>query len=443
MTRRIDPLAYKVRAYAERWDMLPAGGTILCAASGGRDSMALLHLLCGLASEGGLKVAAAHFNHRLRPTADRDEEFVRSWCREHAVPFTRGEGDVRGFAKENGLSIEDAARRLRYAFLEEAARELDAARIAAAHHREDNAETVLLHLLRGAGPRGLGGIPPVRGKIVRPLLEVGRGEIDAYIARHGLPYVEDESNRDPAYTRNRLRLEVLPLLEDAAPGAAERIAAAAGLVREEDGYLRREAERLLPAPEGDAMVLPAAVLRREDPVILRRVVRGMGERLGVQLTRSQTEAILALGSGGFLDLPGGFYAARKPHQLILQKQPPPLPPLALHLGEQTWGPWRVTVERRGEPIEETPRRVVLADRGGELSIAPWDGTGRLAVEAGGRPPGLRTLKRLFADAGIPTEKRFEHPVVLLDGQVVAAFGVAADLRYQARDGEACLAVTLA
>ena len=120
---------------------------------------------------------------------------------------------------------EDAARTLRYAFLEGAARDMGADRIATAHHREDNAETVLLHLLRGAGLQGLSGIPPVRGKIVRPLLEAGRADIDAYVERNGLPYVEDESNRDTAYTRNRLRLEVLPLLEEIVPGCGGRIAA--------------------------------------------------------------------------------------------------------------------------------------------------------------------------------------------------------------------------
>ena len=184
--------------------MLPGGGTVLCALSGGRDSMAMLHILSRLAEE-GFRVAAAHFNHRLRSAADRDEAFVRDWCRERDIPLTCGAGDVRTFAAREGLGIEDAARKLRYAFLETAARDMGADRIATAHHREDNAETVLLHLLRGTGLQGLGGIAPVRGKIVRPLLETSRAEIDEYVQRNSIPYVEDESNQDTHFTRNRLR----------------------------------------------------------------------------------------------------------------------------------------------------------------------------------------------------------------------------------------------
>ena len=181
MTKMIDPLVRKVRAFCEKRDLLPREGTVLCALSGGRDSMALLHILSQLAEEGGFQVTAAHFNHRLRATADRDEAFVRDWCRGQGIPLTCGAGDVRKLARREGLSIEDAARTLRYAFLETAARDMGAARIATAHHREDNAETVLLHLLRGTGLRGLGGIPPVRGRIVRPLLETSRREIDGYV----------------------------------------------------------------------------------------------------------------------------------------------------------------------------------------------------------------------------------------------------------------------
>ena len=242
--KMIDPLAWRVWSYARKWNMLD--GLVLCAVSGGRDSMVMLHLLSALGAEGSFRIAAAHFNHRLRPAADRDEAFVRDWCREQGIPLTCGAGDARGFACREGLSVEDAARKLRYAFLESAARDMGADHIATAHHREDNAETVLLHLLRGTGLQGLGGIAPVRGAIVRPLLETSRAEIDAYAARNSVPYVEDESNRDTRFTRNRLRLEVLPLLEEISPGCTVRIAAAAELLREENEHLRREAEALAP-----------------------------------------------------------------------------------------------------------------------------------------------------------------------------------------------------
>jgi len=158
----------------------------------------------------------------------------------------------------------------------------------------------------------------------------------------------------------------------------------------------------------------------------------MGQKLGVSLSRGQTEAVLSLGSGGFLDLPGGLCAVRKPHQLLLKKQPPQPEPLVLQPGEQVWGTWRVTLEKQKRPIEETSCRVVLRDVGEELVIVPWDGTGRLAVENG-----RRTIKRLFADAGIPVERRTEHPVILVDGRPVAVFGVATDWAYRVVEDVPC------
>ena len=429
-----DPLARKVLSCCRAQDMLPPGGLVLCAVSGGRDSVALLHLLSALAEEAGFQVAAAHFNHQLRPTADRDEAFVRDWCRGCGIPFTCGRGDVGAFARREGLGVEDAARRLRYAFLETTAADMGADRIATAHHREDNAETVLLHLLRGAGMQGLGGIAPVRGRIVRPLLEISRAEIDAYVKQNALSYVEDESNQDARFTRNRLRLEVLPLLEEISPGCAGRIAAAAAVLREEDGHLRREAEALLPAARDGAMDLPVPVLRGQDKPVRRRLVRAMGRQLGVELTKSQTEAVLALKNGGCLDLPGGLCAIRKPHRLSIRKRPDLPPPLVLQAGEQDWGPWRITLRRSDGPAEEGPDRVVLRDGGG-LTVSAWDGTGRLTVENGSR-----TIKRLFADAGIPIERRREHPLLLLDGKPAAVFGVAVDWNCRPREGEACWVV---
>ena len=435
--KMIDSLAGRVLACCQKWDMLPQGGTVLCAVSGGRESMALLHLLSALAEEGGFQAAAAHFNHRLRPTADRDEAFVRDWCRKHDIPLTCGAGDVKGFAAREGLGIEDAARKLRYAFLETAAMDMDAARIATAHHREDNAETVLLHLLRGSGLQGLGGIAPVRGKIIRPLLEISRAEIDAYVTRHGLPHVEDESNRDTRFTRNRLRLEVLPLLEDAAPGCGGRIAAAAELLRDENDHIQREAEKLLPLVENGSITLPVPVLRKQDEALRRRLVRTMGQKLGTELTRAQVEAVLALKSGGYLNLPENLCAIRKPHRLILKKQPLPLPSLILREGEQNWGPWVVTVRQSRDIPPESPDTVILGGVDGALTIAAWDGEGRLAVENGSR-----TIKRLFADAGVPVEERADHPALLLNGKPVAVFGVAADWAFRPHGEETCIVITL-
>ena len=201
--------------------------------------------------------------------------------------------------------------------------------------------------------------------------------------------------------------------------------------------MQREAEGLIPNVEDDSIILPVPVLRKQDEALRRRLVRTMGQRLGSELTRAQAEAVLALNSGGYLDLPENLCAVRKPHQLILKKQPPPLSPLTLCEGEQIWGPWRLIVRKDREIPPESPDTVVLRGVDGELTVTTWDGEGRLAVENGSR-----TIKRLFADAGIPVENRVNHPVLLLDGKPVAVFGAATDWAFRPRGEETCIVITL-
>lgn len=423
-------------AFCRRWDMLPQGSLVLCAVSGGRDSVALLHLLRSLAVEGGFALEAAHFNHHLRPTADRDEQFVRELCREWGIPLTCGGGDVAALARETGGGVEDAARRLRYRFLEETAERTGADRIATAHHRQDNAETLLLHLLRGAGLQGLTGMAPVRGRVVRPLLETDRREIDAYVKENRLPFVEDETNQDRAYTRNRLRLEILPLLEDMVPGCTRRLSETAGILRAENEHLDREAAALLPS--GDS--LPLALLEDLDPALRQRLVRAMAARAGAELTARQTGALLELTSGGHLDLPEGRFICRRGGQLTFGRTARPPAPLALVPGLQSWGPYTVSLSETDGDLPMGGEATVVLDAGraaGPLTIAAWDGTGRLAVENGSR-----TIKRLFVDRGIPVEKRGEHPALYLEGRPIAVFGVAVDWAFRPRPGGRRLAVTL-
>ena len=432
------PALAKARDFCREKDMLPpAGGVMLCAVSGGRDSMALLSFLEQLAAEKGFILHAAHYNHMLRPTADRDEDFVRLWCADRHIPLVCGTCDVRAWAREQGASLEDAARTLRYRFLEETADRVGAQRIATAHHVQDNAETVLLHLLRGTGLRGLGGIAPVRGRVVRPFLETDRRDIDAYVEENNIPYVEDESNADITFARNRLRIEVMPLLEKLAPGSTARIAGAAAILREEENHLAQESAGLLPPAEEDKISLPVNTLMSRDLAIRRRLVRSMAQQLGVGLTAAQTDAVLALGSGGFLDLPDGLQAYRQAHRLTLRRLSPPPEPLELHAGKQLWGGHtvRVAVTAEGLPPEGNSAALSADKITGPLTIAAWDGTGRLAVENGSR-----SIKRLFADQGIPADQREEHPALYCDGKPVAVLGVAVDWAFRSQPGEKTITV---
>ena len=221
-------------------DLLPREGLILCAVSGGADSV---YLLCRL-REMGYPVAAGHYNHGLRGAeADRDEDFVRKLCRRLDVAFISEKGDTAAYAAEHGLGLEEAGRQLRYAFLERTADRIGAAAIATAHTAGDNAETILLHLARGAGLKGLGGIPPRRGRIVRPMLGLTRREVEAWLRERGIGYVEDSTNASGDFARNRVRRDAVPALESVNPAFLRAAGQTAVLLREDEAFLEDMARR--------------------------------------------------------------------------------------------------------------------------------------------------------------------------------------------------------
>ena len=411
-----------------------AGKTVLCAVSGGRDSMALLHVLLELAQREGFAVAAAHYNHRLRESAARDEALVREHCASLGLPFFAGSGDVRAYAKAHGTSIEDAARTMRYAFLRDTAHECGADFIATAHHRQDNAETLLLHLLRGSGLNGLGGITPVRGNIIRPLLAADRADIEQYIEKNRIPYADDETNLDTVYTRNRLRHELLPLLEEIAPGSVGRIADTASRLRNDEDFLRQYCETLL--PEGTTE-LPASLLRGEHCAIAPRLVRAAARRFGIELTAAQTDAVLQLRRSGCLSLGGGLRVAHEGETLRFFRTNAPNEPMELHLGEQEWGAWIVSVYETDDEIAENANSVILRGGSQPLKIAAWDGTGRLGVENGSR-----TVKRLLADHRVSAAQRENCPAVYVGDVLAAVFGAGTDIAYRPMSGEIKLVVSL-
>ncbi len=232
-----------VRKLIDKYGMLPKGGKVIAAVSGGADSMCLLHLLLDLREEYGYELIAAHFNHMLRGgNADRDERFVKEYCGQIGVQVICGRGDTKAYASEKGLGTEEAARELRYRFFEKTARDAGASRVATAHTADDNAETVLMNVSRGAGLKGLCGIPPVRGMYVRPMLGVTRDEVEEYLAKRNIGHVEDETNSLDIYTRNRLRHEVMPVLKSINGEAAGNIFSMTELLRDDEDLLTSEAE---------------------------------------------------------------------------------------------------------------------------------------------------------------------------------------------------------
>lgn len=319
----------KAGAALKRYGMLEGRGTLLVAValSGGADSMALLHLLRELEPRYGYRVAAIHVNHGLRGAeSDRDEAFVGAVCAKWGVPLAVRRADVAGEAGR-GESLETAARRVRYALLEEAAavccREAGCEdyRIATAHTASDQAETVLFRLIRGSGLKGAGGIPPVRGRVIRPLLDCTREEIEAYCRENAIPFVTDSSNLTDDYARNLLRHRVLPVCRQIGGGAEEALSRFADTAREEDAFLDQLARQALE----DALYTPAgwdpaaafgltqwrgAELLRLSPVLRRRALRlicGRMDFVPEVLHVDELEALLQKGAGR-LTLPGGRLA---------------------------------------------------------------------------------------------------------------------------------------
>ena len=237
----------KVLSFMKKNHMTDRGDSVLAAVSGGADSVCLLLLLHEMAAELGIKVFAFHMNHGIRGAeADRDERFVMELCERLNIPLTVAHEKVEEYAAERGLSGEEAGRILRYHHLGETAEKYQCAKIAVAHHEDDDAETVLLNLFRGSGLAGLSGIRPVRENIIRPLLCVSRKEIEEYLNEQELSWCEDSTNKENDYTRNKIRNELLPwVTENINSRAAEHILAVSEFAAQADAYFEMEAEKIL------------------------------------------------------------------------------------------------------------------------------------------------------------------------------------------------------
>ncbi len=341
----------RIHDYMIHNKMIEEGGCILAAVSGGADSMCLLEILRELQAKAGFQLRVLHVHHGLRESAEGDLEYVAGYCAASGIPFEAVRVDAAGYAAEAGMSVEEAARHLRYEALESAAERWDCenkpksdsessqqtedihCRIAVAHHLEDQAETVLFNLVRGSRLRGLRGMLPVNGRIIRPLLECSRREIEDYLRERGITWREDETNEDIRYARNLLRREVMPLLEKINAGAVQHIAKAAEEAAETEEFLRAETEKVIKGCrerqeiQQKPIVLSISRLLQEPPLIRRRVVyeaiaEAAGRKKDLRDVHVQDVLRLAQKNGnGRLDVFGGVQVEKSYDRLIFFAAP--------------------------------------------------------------------------------------------------------------------------
>lgn len=414
---------------------VPPGGHVLAAVSGGADSTALLCFLSELRGSYPLRLSCAHVEHGIRGDASlEDGQFVRALCQSKGIPFYECHVDAPGYAGAHGCGLEDAARTLRYAFLRETAGRIGADCIALAHHALDQAETVLLHAIRGSDMRGLCAMRKRRGDLIRPLLDASPEELRAYLRSVGQPWREDATNRIPDCARNRIRLNAMPELEAACPGAgAALVRLARAAQRDEDyfdGQIAALGLRVIPLVDGAA--LERAQLCGLHEALLGRVLVRALDQAGIpaQSAAALSRIMNALtGKEETVGLYGGAEARIGLRYVCFTRAEAPADAVLLCPEGETatpFGAFRVRDARPGEtgdgrrtqalPEALLMRAAVTERREGDV-LVPF-----------GRHKPVR-LKKLMIDAGIERAMRRSVPVLRTEEGILWAVGL--------RPAEAC------
>lgn len=407
-----------------RSGLFARGDRVICATSGGADSMALLMSLWLVREQLEISVAAAHFDHSLRgEESRRDADFVRNFCQTQGIFLHMGAADVAAYAESSGESLEQAARTLRYAFFQT----LPCDKLATAHTADDNAETVLLNLLRGTGLRGLCGIPPRRGNIVRPLLTTTRREIEAFLTERHIPHVEDSTNAADDALRNRIRHRLMPLCCQENPNFLLATAEMTQRLRQDENSLTAQATKSL----ADCRVsggYSVSGLRTLPEELLQRVLRQLLGDMGVpQVTRRHVQALEGLvfspQPSAWIALPGGLWAGREYDRLLFQQpQQTTFPAAALNLNGVTSLP-SLQLKILCQPaavVVNTPYCFTVEPHG-PVTVRP-----RVAGDAITLPGGTKTLKKLMIDRKIPRHLRQLLPVLADQDGVLAVYSVGAN-----------------
>ena len=407
--------------FIRRYGLISPGDRVICAVSGGADSVALLFAMYLLRERLDITLEAAHFNHRLRgEESDADEAFVKELCGRYDIPLHLGSGRILPGKK----GLEAAAREARYAFL----RSLPG-KIATAHTADDNAETVLLHLVRGTGLKGLGGISPMNGNVIRPMLTVTRREVEAFLSEYALPHREDSTNATDLFLRNRIRRNVMPLLLQENPSLAENLSDMALGLREDEDYLSQMAGETLPG---------VTELREMHPALRARALERFLKENGVPEPEKRHIALLEQlvfsdKPSARADLPGGITVARRYDTLVVLGEAQPLSERVLEGSLELPKLGLRVVCAEADTIVNTPDTFTVVPEGRIVvrSRLPGD---RIRLSGG-----TKSLKKLFIDRKIPASERLRIPIIADEAGVLGVWGIGAD---QNRIPKALPAVTI-
>ncbi len=446
-------LDQKIKKTIQKYKLLRPGDTVLVAVSGGPDSVCLLAALHALSEELSISLQVAHLDHMFRGRESADEAlFVAKLAERLGLPSTIEAVDAAALCRERGLSVQAGAREARYAFLSRTAERTGASRIATGHTATDQAETVLLRLLRGAGGAGLSGIPPMRGPFIRPLIETTREEVLERLTRSGLSFMTDPSNAKPLYTRNRIRLELMPLLKQFNPRIVETLAAEAALFKDENEALDLSVETAVQAiteKQGDGFVVRRGAFLALHPAIRRRLLRRLAEALAEGLSGlswvqvdEALQFMSAAPTGRTMRLPAALTIERTYERFLIGPPTATAPfdyPLAV--------PGRTAVPECGIEVEallcSDPETLLDANYYWQ-ALFDYDKM-CLPLRVRSRRPGDRfhpaglggkskKLQDLLVDAKVPRHQRDAVPLLCSGAELLWVMGMRLDQRFLAQAG---------
>ena len=437
----------KVISAIKKYHMLEKGDGVVVGVSGGADSVSLVFVLNEIKALYDLRLCAVHINHNLRGAeADADEEFVRELCEKIGVELFVFSLDVKGEARRRSMTIEEAGRALRYEKFEEVRQKTRSSKIAVAHNKNDNTETVLMHLFRGTGTKGLGGIPPVRENIIRPLIETGRSEIESYCKKNSLAYRTDSTNLEEDYTRNKVRLVLIPWLkENLNPSADTAINRTAEMLRSENEFLDRLSRKAYESCVSEKHIVDIERFLTFDPVIRQRVVRLIFKTYVKSLKDITWEHILSVcslaegKSGRSVSLPYNLEARRDFDRLIIEKRKENFDGfcMKMEINKAVYvesmncfaAIYDKKTEIKGKLLYTNSFNCDIINN--EFFIRSPQMGDKIFLQGVG---GYKKLKKLFSENKISSGERCKIPLLVMNNEVLWVGGLKTNDIYKTKDG---------